>query len=106
MKGAAPRSRLLACFGLLITIGLLAGPAPLASAAPKPPATPTPPAAPQPATPPAVAAPSTATETWVQNFEVTEQWSGPNEGAEFFGWLRKFSYLRVERAEGERYYVF
>ena len=106
MKGAAPRSRLLACFGLFLAIGLLAGPVPPASAAPKPPATPTPPAAPQPATPPVSTQPAAPAEQWVQNFEVTEQWSGPGEGAEFFGWLRKFSYLRVERSEADRYYVF
>jgi hypothetical protein len=45
-------------------------------------------------------------ERWVQNFEVTEQWSGPDEGAISFGLLRKFSYLRLEGSAGDRYYVF
>ena len=43
---------------------------------------------------------------WVQNHLVTELWSGPDEGAVVFGLLRKFSYLRVERAVGNRFYVF
>lgn len=45
-------------------------------------------------------------ERWAQNHVVTELWSGPNDGAEFFGWLRRWSYLRIDRWEGERLYVF
>ncbi|MCC7105530.1 MAG: L,D-transpeptidase [Chloroflexi bacterium] len=43
---------------------------------------------------------------WVQNHMMTELWSGPDDGALFFGWLRRWSYLRVERWEGQRLYVF
>ena len=44
---------------------------------------------------------------WVQNFQVTELWSGPDAGAVSFGSLRKFSYLKVIRwTEGGRLYVY
>src|SRR6476469_7728767 len=98
----AARSCVLVGFGLLATLTLLVWSTPSVSAAPNPPppAADKPPEA-QPAAPPVQAAPG---EFWVQNFDVTELWSGPNDGAVFFGWLRKFSYLRVERWEGERLY--
>jgi hypothetical protein len=50
--------------------------------------------------------PAAAQELWVQNFDVTELWSGPDSGAVFFGWLRKFSYLKLVRQQAERFYVF
>ena len=43
---------------------------------------------------------------WVQNHVVTEQWSSAGPDAQFFGWLRRWSYLRVDRWEGERLYVY
>lgn len=45
-------------------------------------------------------------ESWVQNHQVTELWSGPDPSAEAFGLLRQFSYLRVERRAGSRLYVY
>jgi hypothetical protein len=97
MKRASGWSGLIAGVGLVALAALVGFPAADVSAQRRPPrATPTPTATPQPA----------ATEVWVQNHEVTEQWSGPNEGAVLFGWLRKFSYLRVERTDGERLYVY
>jgi lipoprotein-anchoring transpeptidase ErfK/SrfK len=52
------------------------------------------------------AAAQSAGQQWVQNHRVTELWSGPDRGAQKFGLLRQFSYLRVERFEGSRVYVF
>jgi lipoprotein-anchoring transpeptidase ErfK/SrfK len=92
----------LTVLSLPVVLVLLASPATLASAAPSPQAQ-------QRGGQPAQqrgGQPSAASERWVQNFEITEQWSGPDEGAESFGLLRKFSYLRLERADGGRYYVF
>jgi hypothetical protein len=37
---------------------------------------------------------------------VIEQWSGPGTDTKFYGWLRQFSYLRVEDVEGEYLLVF
>lgn len=65
------------------------------NAAPSPPAAPASPASAQP-----------GGEFWVQNFLSTELWSGPDAGAIAFGLLRKFSFLRVERSAGNRFYVF
>jgi hypothetical protein len=87
--------RLQAGLALAAAILLLSWPAPLASAQQGP-------SAPGPTS----QEESVPEETWVQNHQVTEQWSGPDEGAEFFGWLRKFSYLRVEGSEGDRLYVY
>jgi hypothetical protein len=88
---------------LAAAILLLSWPAPLASAQQRPPG-----AAPESAEPAGTSsqAESASEGTWVQNHEVTEQWSGPDEAAEFFGWLRKFSYLRVEGSEGDRLHVY
>lgn len=86
---------------LAATLGLLALLAPVSwasvTAAPAPPDS---------ATPQATQGGTAPAEFWVQNHMVTELWSGPDEHAQFFGWLRKFSYLRVERWVGERLYVF
>ena len=98
MRRAAHSSRRLVRAVLLVTVALVAWP-PVVSAPQQPPAPRPPTTAPQPA-------PRASNETWVQNHLVTELWSGPNAGAVFFGWLRKFSYLRVERSEGNRLYVF
>jgi lipoprotein-anchoring transpeptidase ErfK/SrfK len=56
--------------------------------------------------PPSAAAAQGAPAQWVQNHRVAELWSGPDQGAEQFGLLRQFSFLRVERIAGSRLYVF
>jgi hypothetical protein len=73
----------------------------MVSAAPLPPQV-----ANEPSAPTMQVAPPASDGKWVQNHLVTELWSGPDSGAVFFGWLRKFSYLRIERAQGNRLYVF
>jgi hypothetical protein len=106
MRRAVPSSPVLAGLSVLALAVFLLWVPPV-SAAPKPPPKPTP----QPTSTPG-ASPTTSDSSqaggavWVQNFDVTELWSGPNAGAVSFGWLRKFSYLRVERWEGDRLYVF
>src|SRR6266516_4328508 len=100
----AVAARWLSALALLAALWLLASPAVTVLAAPKPPPA-TPVAPPTPRQPAAVEPAPSSSERWVQNFEVTELWSGPNEGAVFFGWLRKFSYLRIERADGNSLYV-
>ena len=98
MRCAVRYSRALIGVATFAAVFLLSWPPSLASAAPSATAA-------QQASPPAAPPPATG-ELWVQNHVVTELWSGSNEGAVMFGWLRKFSYLRVERWEGNRLYVF
>lgn len=109
MSLAAYCSHRFARLSLVAAVALLIWPAPRVSAAPESPplAQAVPPTQPAPAGQPTRPEPQQpAGEFWVQNFEITELWSGPNDAAIAFGWLRKFSYLRVERWEAARLYVF